>query len=113
MPWAVASLPAGGELYLWTDWLCVHIPNSLKKEILIKQKAEEHCSIPDLKSPYLHMNSWQDILISILMARNGKKKKKQKKKNTCVERTEKNSMYKNKNSPINLFYRLSVRQKLN
>lgn len=64
----MASLPAGGELYLWTGpVVCAH-PKQPEKEILIKQKAEAHCSIPNLKSSYLHMNSWQDILISILMA---------------------------------------------
>lgn len=42
---AVASLPAGGELYLGADLLCMHITNSQeeippppRKEILIKQR---------------------------------------------------------------------------
>lgn len=56
--------------------VCAH-PKQPEKEILIKQKAEAHCSILNLKSSYLHLNSWQDILISILMAWNGKNINKQ------------------------------------
>lgn len=61
---------------LFRDRLVMHIPNNQeessekRKKILIKQR--QLCSRgtlqqPSLKSSYQNMNSWQDILISILM----------------------------------------------
>lgn len=69
--WAGASLLAGGELCLEAKLLMYAYPKQPERKLqkfLIKQR-QLRCKgawHPGLKA-YLHMNSWQDILISILM----------------------------------------------